>query len=107
MRDAGELEGVFEAVEHAGAVVHAAGKGAGFNARVASRRARREIAAQARPEDADSAGIDCRNFFEIIDHGRSRSLEFEDQSALKPALALTRPVEGESRQVATEKTVFH
>src|SRR4029453_10311185 len=101
MRDAGELEGVFEAVEHAGAIVHAAGKGAGFNARVASRRARREIAAQARPEDAYPAGIDCRNFFEIIDHGRSRSLELDDQSALNPALPLTLPVTCESTQRAT------
>src|SRR5436189_4073276 len=107
MGDARELEGIFETVEYAGAIVHAAGEGAGFDARVTCRRARRKITAHTRSEDAHAAGVDGGDFFEIIDHRRSRVLELDDQPALKPALALPRPVEGESRHAAAQKTVFH
>src|SRR5258705_3638271 len=107
MRDARELERIFETINHAGAIVHATGEGAGFDARVTRSRARREIAAHARTEDADPARVDARQFFKIIDHGRSRALELDDEPALKPAFALSRPVEGEGRHAAAQKTAFH
>src|SRR5688572_9239288 len=107
VRHACEFEGIIEAIEHAGAVVHAAGKRAGFDARIAGGGAGCEIAAHARAEDADAAGVDLGQSFEIIDDRRSRPLELDDQTALKPTFALPRPVESEGRHAAAQKTVFH
>src|SRR5262245_30952662 len=107
MRDAGELKWIVEAVEHPGAVVHAAGEGAGLDALIACGRARREIAAHAGSEDAYSICVDLRYRIQIVDDRRCRALELDHQSALKPALALSRSIEGEGRHAAAEKGVFH
>src|ERR1044071_537036 len=95
VRDAREFERVVETVERARAVVHAARKRARLDAVVARGRARSQIAAHARPEDAEAPRVDLGNFFQIIAHRGRGALEVDDDAALEPTLALSRAVEGE------------